>query len=51
MKKFMLTLPEELRVEIKREARKNSIPMNEYIVTILAMYIDIQKEKKNGGNT
>lgn len=49
--KFMLSMPPTLRGDIKREARKQGISMNEYIVTVLSLFIDIQRSSRNGKNT
>lgn len=49
--KFMLSMPPTLRGDIKREARKQGISMNEYIVTVLSQFIDIQRSSRNGKNT
>lgn len=46
----MLSMPPVLRGDIKREARKQGISMNEYIVTVLSQFIDIQRSR-NGKNT
>lgn len=43
--KFLLKLPEDLRILIKREARKQGITMNEYIVTILEQFILLSRGK------
>lgn len=48
--KFMLSMPPTLRGDIKREARKQGISMNEYIVTVLLQFIDIQRSSRNGKN-
>lgn len=45
----MLSMPPVLRGDIKREARKQGISMNEYIVTVLLQFIDIQRSR-NGKN-
>lgn len=49
--KFMLSMPPTLRGDIKREARKHGVSMNEYIVTVLSQFIDIQRSSRNGKNT
>lgn len=46
----MVTLPEDLRSKLKREARKHEVTMNEYIVTVLEQFIAIQGVR-NGKNT
>lgn len=46
--KFMVSLPVDLRVKIKREARRNGISMNEYIVTVLSQFLELQKGYRNG---
>lgn len=46
--KFMLHLTADLRIKIKREARKQGISMNEFIVTVLSQFIEIQKGYRNG---
>lgn len=43
--KFSLTIPKELRNRIKREARKNDVSMNEYIVTVLQQFVDLTEKK------
>lgn len=48
--KFMLSMPPTLRGDIKREARKQGISMNEYIVTVLSQFIEIQRSSRNGKN-
>jgi len=48
--KFMLSMPPVLRGDIKREARKQGISMNEYIVTVLSQFIEIQRSNRNGKN-
>lgn len=48
--KFLMTLPVELRVTIKREARKHDLSMNDYMVTVLEQFIAIQGGN-NGNNT
>lgn len=47
----MLSMPPTLRGEIKREARKQGISMNEYIVTVLSQFLEIQRSNRNGKNT
>ena len=42
----MLQLPRELRGEIKREARRHDLSMNDYIVTVLSQFLDMQKVKR-----
>lgn len=42
----MLQLPRELRGNIKREARRQGLSMNDYIVTVLSQFLDIQKVKR-----
>lgn len=49
--KFMLSMPPTLRGDIKREARKQGISMNEYIVTVLSQFLEIQRSSRNGKNT
>ena len=49
--KFMLSMSPVLRGEIKREARKQGISMNEYIVTVLSQFLEIQRSNRNGKNT
>ena len=49
--KFMLSMPPVLRGDIKREARKQGISMNEYIVTVLSLFLEIQRSSRNGKNT
>lgn len=44
--KFMLQLPKNLRADIKREARRQGITMNDYIVTVLTQFIDIQRGQR-----
>lgn len=46
----MLSMPPNLRGDIKREARKQGISMNEYIVTVLSQFIEIQRSNRNGKN-
>ena len=46
----MLSMPPTLRGNIKREARKQGISMNEYIVTVLSQFIEIQRSNRNGKN-
>lgn len=46
--KYLLVLPTELRGKIKQEARKHSITMNDYIVTVLEQFMSIQAGNKNG---
>lgn len=46
----MLSMPPVLRGDIKREARKQGISMNAYIVTVLTQFIDIQRSSRNGKN-
>lgn len=46
----MLTLPEDLRSKVKREARKHDITMNAYIVTVLEQFVAIQGVR-DGKNT
>lgn len=46
----MLSMTPTLRGDIKREARKQGISMNEYIVTVLSQFIEIQRDSKNGKN-
>lgn len=48
--RFMVSLHSDLRSKIKREARKNEVTMNEFIVTVLEQYIAIQGAK-HGKNT
>lgn len=47
----MLSMPPALRGDIKREARKQGISMNEYIVTVLSQFLEIQRSNRNGKNT
>lgn len=42
---YLLKLPDNLRAEVKREARKHGITMNEYITTVLEQFIAIQRGK------
>ena len=49
--KFMLSMPPVLRGDIKREARKQGISMNEYIVTVLSLFLEIQRSSRNDKNT
>lgn len=42
----MLQLPRELRGEIKREARRHDLSMNDYIVTVLSQFLDMQRVKR-----
>lgn len=42
--KFLISLPTQLRAKIKREARRNGISMNEYIVTVLTQFMELQGE-------
>nr|DAD84345.1 MAG TPA: putative nuclease of the RNAse H fold, HicB family [Podoviridae sp. ctUS21] len=44
--KFMLQLPKSLRADIKREARRQGITMNDYIVTVLTQFVDIQRGQR-----
>jgi len=44
--KFMLQLPKNLRADIKREARRQGITMNDYIVTVLTQFIEIQRGQR-----
>ncbi len=44
--KFMVSLPETLRLAIKREARRNNVTMNEFIVTVLEQFIEIQRGQR-----
>nr|DAR79979.1 MAG TPA: hypothetical protein [Caudoviricetes sp.] len=44
--KFMLQLPKNLRADIKREARRQGITMNDYIVTVLTQFVDIQRGQR-----
>lgn len=44
--KFMLQLPMNLRADIKREARRQGITMNDYIVTVLTQFVDIQRGQR-----
>lgn len=46
----MLSMPPVLRGDIKREARKQGISMNEYIVTVLSQFLEIQRSNRNGKN-
>lgn len=46
--KFMLHLSFGLRNKIKRQAIKNGVSMNQYIVTVIEQYIDIEKGVENG---
>lgn len=46
--KYLLVLPIELRGKIKQEARKHSMTMNDYIVTVLEQFMAIQAGDKNG---
>lgn len=39
----MLSLPFQLRQQIKRQARKEGISMNEYIVTVLEQFVELQR--------
>lgn len=48
--KFMLSMPPTLRGDIKREARKQGISMNEYIVIVLSQFLEIQRSSRNGKN-
>lgn len=43
--KFMVSLPTQLRAKIKREARRNGITMNDYIVTVLSQFMELQGER------
>lgn len=45
---FVIKLPSDLRKNIKREARKRGISMNEFIVTVLDQFVAYQQEQKNG---
>lgn len=46
--KFMLSMPSELRVAIKREAYREGITMNEYICAVMDQFIKIKEgERKN----
>lgn len=38
----MVSLPFHLRQKIKRQARKEGISMNEYIVTVLEQFVELQ---------
>ena len=42
----MLQLPKSLRADIKREARRQGITMNDYIVTVLTQFIEIQRGQR-----
>lgn len=42
----MLQLPKNLRADIKREARRQGITMNDYIVTVLTQFIEIQRGQR-----
>lgn len=46
----MLSMPPVLRGDIKREARKHGVSMNEYIVTVLTQFLEIQRSNRNGKN-
>lgn len=46
----MVSLPKDLRTKIKREAKRNEVTMNEFVVTVLEQYIAIQGAN-NGKNT
>lgn len=46
--KFLISLPHELRQQIKRQARKEGISTNEYIVTVLTQFVELQRGQ-NGG--
>ena len=46
----MLSMPPVLRGDIKREARKQGISMNEYIVTVISLFLEIQRSSRNGKN-
>ena len=48
--KFMLSMPPVLRGDIKREARKQGISMNEYIIIVLSQFLEIQRSNRNGKN-
>lgn len=47
----MLSMSPTLRGNIKREARRQGISMNEYIVTVLSQFLEIQRSNRNGKNT
>lgn len=49
--KFLLTMPVSLRVDIKRQAKKHGVTMNEYIVTVLQQFVDLQRSNSNGKHT
>ena len=42
----MLQLPRELRGNIKREARRQGLSMNDFIVTVLSQFLEIQKVRR-----
>ena len=49
--KFLISLSTQLRTEIKREARRNGISMNEYIAIVLEQFIAVQEEKSGRTRT
>ena len=49
--KFMVSLPTQLRAKIKREARRNGITMNDYIVTVLSQFIELQGVRSGRART
>lgn len=42
----MLQLPRDLRADIKREARRQGLSMNDYIVTVLSQFLEIQRGQR-----
>lgn len=49
-KKFMLYLPPALHAEIKLQAGKAGVSMNEYIATVVKQYIALVKGKNGRVN-
>nr|DAR54751.1 MAG TPA: antitoxin [Caudoviricetes sp.] len=49
--KFLVSLPTQLRAKIKREARRNGISMNDYIVTVLEQFVELQGVKSGRTTT
>ncbi len=49
--KFLVSLPTSLRQQIKRQARKEGISMNEYIVTVLTQFVELQRGNSGRART